>query len=755
MLLCDLNVRPHVMFTGAPSILFKKIPSLILTRGASGSYNAIVMSDLIEIDDDDEYFARFLSDYEVSMNDIYHGKILLNVLSRWKGSFSDENLMRVILDRFPGDTAKKVGWPLRIGKIEDAWITKQRETNEFVSTNFPNYGKFLTKDDILDIIINPMVAFCPEYGDPFPLTRTCQTLGELLDLSEEERIFLQLAIDMKDLPYPIEAVYPRVMQCFDNKVEMYSAMFGFTKDQVRDIMSGFLIKSGFLTPSTYPEGFYAINKVFGEYLTNRDMGIEDIESIIFPNNLSTDLELSDYKHIENDVARSEKIIRNALENNIAGTNILFWGPAGTGKTELAAAMAKKNGWEIKSIGDISESDTEEKSRADRLTNLKIALKLFTGDGKTVLLFDEIEDLFKVDNNATFSKAFINRIIETTTVPIIWTTNSLMALGSPVLRRMTYNIHCTTPPKSARRTMWEKYADKYGVSLDEDTKKMLDCFDIPPALIHNSMKVTGTAVSQDENTSQEDVREIVTSLDRLVNYGVKRRFPPVDKDDPFYDVTCVNTEHSLEEFTNRLKNATSPAFSLCLYGPPGTGKSKYGRYLASQLGKQILFKRASDLVSCWVGVTEQNIAAAFAEAKEEGKVLLIDEGDSFLQNRERAKQSWEISQVNEMLSQMEEHPEPFILTTNLMDNLDPASLRRFTFKMKFDYLRPDQARRLFELYYKTKAPARISKMHLLTPGDIACVQKQVNILGLKDGEEIYKMIEREIALKPEYSRSIGF
>ena len=46
----------------------------------------------------------------------------------------------------------------------------------------------------------------------------------------------------------------------------------------------------------------------------------------------------------------------------------------------------------------------------------------------------------------------------------------------------------------------------------------------------------------------------------------------------------------------------------------------------------MVRRASDLLSCWVGATEQNIARAFEEARKDDAVLLIDEADSFLQDR---------------------------------------------------------------------------------------------------------------------------
>ena len=86
--------------------------------------------------------------------------------------------------------------------------------------------------------------------------------------------------------------------------------------------------------------------------------------------------------------------------------------------------------------------------------------------------------------------------------------------------------------------------------------------------------------------------------------------------------------------------------------------------------------------------------AFKQATDDGALLLIDEVDSFLQDRRNAQQSWEVSQVNELLIQMEMFSGIFIASTNLMDSLDQAALRRFDLKVKFGFLKKDQAESLF-------------------------------------------------------------
>jgi SpoVK/Ycf46/Vps4 family AAA+-type ATPase len=73
-------------------------------------------------------------------------------------------------------------------------------------------------------------------------------------------------------------------------------------------------------------------------------------------------------------------------------------------------------------------------------------------------------------------------------------------------------------------------------------------------------------------------------------------------------------------------------NLLFHGLPGTGKTEFARYLAETLDRELIQRRASDLLSMWVGGTEQAIAAAFRQAEAAAGILLLDEADSLFLNR---------------------------------------------------------------------------------------------------------------------------
>ena len=172
----------------------------------------------------------------------------------------------------------------------------------------------------------------------------------------------------------------------------------------------------------------------------------------------------------------------------------------------------------------------------------------------------------------------------------------------------------------------------------------------------------------------------------------------------FDPELVRADTDLVQLADRLAERGPGPVSFCLQGPPGTGKSAFVRYLAERMGLEVVQKRASDLMSKWVGDTEKRIAEAFAEARDAGSFLVFDEADSLLADRGFAVRSWEVSQVNEMLTWMESHPLPFACTTNFGEHLDPATLRRFVFKVTLDYLSPEQVEAAFRRFFAAPPPS---------------------------------------------------
>ena len=138
----------------------------------------------------------------------------------------------------------------------------------------------------------------------------------------------------------------------------------------------------------------------------------------------------------------------------------------------------------------------------------------------------------------------------------------------------------------------------------------------------------------------------------------------------------------------------------------------------------------------------------------------------MRSRKLAERNYEVTEVNEMLQGMERFAGIFICTTNLFDELDEAALRRFTFKIRFQPLKPEQRERMFVAEALGGQPellnaerrSRLAALDQLVPGDFAAVQRQVEILAVAfDADEFLSQLESEHRVKPEVRqhRHIGF
>jgi SpoVK/Ycf46/Vps4 family AAA+-type ATPase len=231
----------------------------------------------------------------------------------------------------------------------------------------------------------------------------------------------------------------------------------------------------------------------------------------------------------------------------------------------------------------------------------------------------------------------------------------------------------------------------------------------------------------------------------------------------YNLAWLNTDTEIRRIVDGLSRR--PQGTFCFYGVAGTGKSELARFIADEIGMPFLLRRASDLLDKYVGESEKNIAAMFEEARQQQALLVLDEADSFLADRRDAQRSWEVTQVNELLTQMEAFEGIFICTTNLMEKLDQASLRRFAFKVRFDALRPEQRWGLFQQELQRLGTgdaeiggweAKVCNLDKLTPGDFAVAARQFELWDTPaTAAELYEQLRHECEVKCGTTGKIGF
>lgn len=484
--------------------------------------------------------------------------------------------------------------------------------------------------------------------------------------------------------------------------------------------------------------------------------IDDIKASIFGPTCSANLQWADFDHLSEDRDFISEILTGAVKEKAKGINILLYGAPGTGKTEFCKMVATHLKLSLHSVGEIGEAENEP-SKSERISALRLADHLLARHGATALLFDEMEDLLEGGISSFFSsapnmsKVFINRLLESNKTPTFWTCNDISEFDPALLRRMTYAFEMRSPPKNVRERIWKTVLEENEIDLEDREISLLSRnFSIPPALAENAARSAKLA-----HGNYKQISLSVTKMTRIS--GDNASILPQSGSELSFNSELLNADQNLVEISNSLVNISGArAASFCLYGPAGTGKSAYVRHLAQMLGMEVIQKRTSDLISMWVGESEKNIASAFQEAQDRGAFLIFDEADSLLRDRKHADKSWEVTQVNEMLTWMEKHPLPFACTTNLMESLDPASLRRFTFKVNCRFLSAPQTKIAFKYFFDLDAPSGIENLQVLTPGDFSVVRKRAEIIEkLSDVPVLLKMLRQECAVKPRNSTPMGF
>ena len=601
-------------------------------------------------------------------------------------------------------------------------------------------------------------------------TQRLRCLGRTAGLSRTDLAILELMLRYQTQPM-IEAMiddvfdHHSIRRPFNLKSPVLSALLGVSANTIlgRLRANAPLIRSGLVCIDGDDGDLTLVNRLHRLATMPGGPGL-DVNRLLLGEASPSELEWSDFDHLGQDRDHVEGLLGGALETGTPGVNVLLYGPPGTGKTEFCKVLAGRLGVDLHSVGE-ADDDGDEPSRSERLQELRLAQRLIARDRRSLLLFDEMEDLlsnplaalgilgrllspeprgFRASGG---SKVFMNRLLEEAPAPTLWTINHARMVDPAVLRRMMFALELRLPPPKVRARVWTRQLARHGIEAGpDDAFSLAREFEASPGVAAGA-----TAAARLGGGDLAAVRRGVRSLSRVLSCEKPPQGTPAR-----YDPALIRADTDPVRLADRLASRGERRFSLCLQGPPGTGKSAFVRYLADRLGLEVVQKRASDLMSPYVGKTEQLIAAAFAEARDSGAFLVFDEADSLLSDRRFAQRSWEVSKVNEMLAWMESHPAPFACTTNFGVHLDPATLRRFVFKVTLDYLAPEQARAAFRGYFGIEPPAGVAALAALTPGDFAVVRRKAEVLGcLEEPEALAAMLRAECDAKPDSPRAIGF
>lgn len=476
------------------------------------------------------------------------------------------------------------------------------------------------------------------------------------------------------------------------------------------------------------------------------------------------LSFDDYGHAKAALDVARPFLCRAVSTQRRGTNVFVYGDPGTGKSQLARLLASEADTTLFEVAS-SDSDGDPMSGEARLRSYRAAQHFFAHRA-AMLLFDETEDVFNDGDmffgrksTAQLRKAWMNRMLEENPVPTVWLSNQVRCMDPAFLRRFDVVIQLKVPSLRQRERI--AMAACGDLVAPPALQRIAEKESLAPAVTMRAAEVVRSIVDLlPAGGASSAVVQLIESTLIAQRHGP---LPPAGVDAVGdYNPDYVNADGDLASVADGICNA--PAARVCLYGPPGTGKTAFGRWLAKRLDRPLHVRNASDILGVYVGETEANIASAFATAEADRAVLLFDEVDSFLRDRRQAQRSWEVTAVNEMLTQMECFSGVFIASTNLLDSIDPGALRRFDLKMKFDYMRAEQAWSMFfnqceQLALGVPNPSirmGLARISVLTPGDFAAVARRHRFRPLRDTSDFLDALRAECAFKEDgRKRAIGF
>jgi len=409
----------------------------------------------------------------------------------------------------------------------------------------------------------------------------------------------------------------------------------------------------------------------------RIKAVEELNDVILPERIKA--------HI---TALCDHHKRAKANNHHQRLTFLFKGVSGAGKSMTAKAIANELGLEILRVNLACISG---QSTPQIVAMFAERARL----GNCMLLIDECEGVFSGYSSLGISDSWSKLLFEKFTGVAVFTTNFDVPYGFE--RRVTYTAKFKVPDARIRRQILhneiQKLVDEKAVDFIPEAKVLDDLTSTFTLSGGYYQQVLQLAMARSESNSLESqaLREAFEYTDKGFSKGDLGEIR-----EPRISIDQVHLPQRLrEEIGNfihyaremRLSSARSsmlPQGATALFsGPPGTGKTISAEAIAKEIGSTFRRVSPSSFLSMWVGETERRIRDMFREAQQENYVLFIDEAEGLFLDRSSSTTSWERTQTDELLQQVEGFKGTLIIATNHTEMLDKAFSRRFLFHMNFE------------------------------------------------------------------------